>query len=338
MWPQKLVFATVLSLGAVAIGFAAGEVMTRLSGIEPMAAARSSPHRWATHDAVLGWVNKPGVFRGVVGTAPMTFWEGGRRATRPDASDGGAGRKQVVLVGGSWTQGFEVDDHRTFAWLLDSAFPRISIANHGTAAYGTYQSLLMLERVFDESRVAPDLVVYGFGYFHAERNVLTYPWSKALNFTMRFAAPHALLDHDGLRRLPPQRLSVWSLERRSALVRGFHDGYLRWLLRDREAQAVPVTRRLLQSMHEFVERMGSRLLVVILGDEGQPRRYTDFMSRERIPFVNCTYPEVITPALRVEGVGHPNHVVHAYWAQCIEKWIDADPWLTRELSPVSSGS
>ena len=102
-------------------------------------------------DEVLGWRNKAGSVvwpgRGEDGGKDirMTFWADGLRATAPAPE---LDRPHVVVIGCSYTQGWAVTDEETYPWRLQAEFPSHAFLNYGTAGYGTYQSLLALERYF----------------------------------------------------------------------------------------------------------------------------------------------------------------------------------------------
>ena len=320
-----------------------GEIVARVSGARPHEAV-PNPHPWAEKHPVLGWVNRAGrVPSHEAGHAPMTFWAGGRRASRPDPAVGDAATR-VWLVGGSFTQGYGVPDDQTFAWLLDAGLPELAVENYGTGGYGTYQSLLLLEQLFATQAVAPDLVIYGFVSFHAARNVQTYQWLEALrdNAGRRFASPYVALRDGVLYRQPSASIQNWPLEQRSALVHALHAGWYRWALRDRDAQSLPATLALLGEMDALVRRSGARLLVAALFDGGEPPIFEGTALAALAggeSSVNCTHPKGLyrSPELRVGGTGHPNHRVHAYWADCIGSWLDAHlPGLApRESAPRS---
>jgi hypothetical protein len=302
-----------------------GEIIARVSGARPQEAV-PSPHPFAEEHSVLGWVNRPGsVPSREPGHALMTFWADGRRASRLDPTANG--RVQVVLVGGSFTQGYGVRDEQTFAWQLDEAFPDLAIENYGTGGYGTYQSLLRLEQLFATQAAAPGLVIYGFVSHHAHRNVQTSAWLEALRRSVsgwRIVPPHVVVRDGALHRQPSALVRDWPLEQKSAQVHAWHVGWDRWALRDREAQSVPATIALLLEMNELVRRSGSRLLVAILHGGRSRRIFESTSLAGRVTSVNCNHSKgAFQPENRVGGVGHPNHTVHAYWAGCIERWLDA---------------
>jgi hypothetical protein len=312
--------------GVLLIG--GGEIVARVSSVGPREAV-PNPNPWAQEHPVLGWANRVGSIPSrEKGHALMTFWADGRRASRPDpgiAED----QLKVVLVGGSFTQGYGVRDEQTFAWMLDEAFPDLALENYGSGGYGTYQSLLVLEQLLPTQAIPPGLVIYGFMSHHADRNVQTHAWLEALQDIagQRFASPYVELRDGILDRHPPASIRNWPLERNSALVHAWHAGWHRWALQDRDAQRVPATIALLLEMNELVRRSGSRLLVAILHEVRHPRIFESRSLARRVDIVNCSHPKGLfrSPELRVGGTGHPNEKLHAHWAGCIGVWLEAHP-------------
>ena len=314
----------VLVLIAVGANLAVGEATARLVGIRPITPPLE-PVRVADEDSLLGWVNRPGVYSSWdTGYVPMTFWPEGRRATRSSPEEPGPANARVALVGGSFTQGFGVADERTFGWLLDTRFAGLAVDNYGTGGYGTYQSLLLLERLFQSAGFRPGLVVYGFAAFHGERNVGAYRHVVTLRTQVgrRFSPPHVLSEQGAVVHKEPFYVEPWPLEDTSALISLIHLGQLSWTLRGREQQIELVTRHLLARMDQLARDNESRLLVAILDDQPRPEPYTPFLQDQGIAFVNCTHPGYQDePRLRLGRTRHPSHVLHAEWADCIAAWI-----------------
>ena len=126
------------------------EVVLRLNGFKPWVYAGSSdePVMYG-RDSVLGWRNRPGdyvmpPFAPGGSSIDVTYLADGRRATGPD--DGRSGDDgDLIIVGGSYTQGWAISDRETYAWKLQLRYPKLRVRNHGTGGFGTYQSLLVLE-------------------------------------------------------------------------------------------------------------------------------------------------------------------------------------------------
>ena len=211
------------SLGLVLlICFAATEIILRIAGYRTWKslADNTCPIVFEP-DPVLGWRNKPGSYRiprhvptGV--ETSFTIRPGGWRATSQTETHR---RNVMAVVGCSFTQGSAVADQDTFAWKLQESFPEWEVRNYGTGAYGTYQCLLILERLF-KAGDRPGLVVYGFYEDHENRNVAEPMWLRGL---MQYShqgfagVPYCTLDGDGhlerhapgvVRSIPAARISV----------------------------------------------------------------------------------------------------------------------------------
>ncbi len=300
------------------------ETLLRVTGHEPY---RTIYHErpWSERHPIMGWVNKPGIYNSnQPGNAPMTFLKGGRRATRPAKGRDGKYPKKVFLVGGSYAQGYGMKDEESLGWLLNKRLPHVDLQNYGTGGYSTYQSILQAQYRLVLQENPPDVVIYGFAYFHHERNVLTFGWMQSLrsNHGERFAAPHVVVEDGKLAERGPFSVRNWPLEGMSAFVRFIHDKYLQFLFYGREKQMVPVTRELLKAMNDFASSRGIKFLVAILEDLGMEELFTDFMDKKGIGYVNCTFPDSWNPRNRLGGTGHPKPEVHAFWAKCIGDSIE----------------
>ena len=274
-------------------------------------------------DAVLGWRNKAGSVvwpgQGEEGGKDirMTFWADGLRATAaaPDLD-----RPHVVMIGCSYTQGWAVTDHETYPWQLQAEFPSHAFLNYGTAGYGTYQSLLALERYFASGHDSPAVVIYGFIDYHEERNVAPAGWLKALATASRagtLSIPFVSLGAEGtLERHRLDRAHSWPLRSHLASVAVVEDHVLELRTRGRFEQRRAVTDRLILELQRLTRDHGSRLLVPILESRDEPKAHVKaFTSREGIESVDCTVPN--QAQLQVPGYSHPDRRINAHWARCI---------------------
>jgi hypothetical protein len=278
-------------------------------------------------DEVLGWRNRAGEFvwpEGAPGTGPIrtTFWEGGLRAT---ATERASRDRRALVLGCSFTQGWAVSDEETYAWRLQSTLPWIEVLNYGTAAYGTYQSLLALERYLASGEAPPEIVIYGFVPFHAERNVAAPVWVRGLTQVGESAilrVPYVTLD----RRLRAERHAPTSYPRSvvvewsAAAALAFDAGY-ELSSGDRADQARPVTRALLREMRRLTDRHGVALLAVLLAraTPGEAKAWASVLSQDGIAMVDCSHPDQGTLDMQVPGYGHPNAEMNRHWAACLRR-------------------
>jgi hypothetical protein len=312
---------------ALALAVAAAEVVARLrpppAEMEPLDRNVPTLHE---PDAELGWRNKAGRFvwpgrnRDAGRDIVMTFWPDGLRATGPTQR---RGRPQLVVVGCSFTQGWALTDEDTYPWRLQTAFPDLEVLNYGTAGYGTYQSLLALERHLARSTTPPAMVVYGLIEFHEERNVLPADWLHALRRATVAGpqrAPFVSLAPDGnLVRHPPEGWPEWPLDGVLASVRLLEDRWVEYRTRGRAAQEPAALEALVAEMARDTTAAGTRFLVAILDtmSNATRERYDGFLDARGIARVDCLFPNRHDIRFKVPGYGHPNGIVDAFWSDCI---------------------
>jgi len=326
---RRIVPTLLLVVGGAAFAVMLVEAYLRISGSAPAldpppAVVLSGLH---VPDAVLGWRNRPGehVMRrpwGQPGTLRVTFLPDGSRTTGPAPARVVA---EIVVIGCSFTQGWGLDDAETFPWLLQQRLPDTRVRNFGTGAYGTYQSLLRLERVLESPSPVPRLVVYGFADFHEQRNVAAQAWVRTLAAGSGGTArvPYCLLDRDGgVRRMAPLGRGTWPFYRALAAVRLFEDRVEAWDAPLRERQGRPVTQALLAEMERVARGAQARLVVVELAVRSTATKgsYAVYAREQGIDLVDCTSAAFnrMDPRLRLPDM-HPNATMNRDWAECIER-------------------
>lgn len=323
MRPYSL--AALTAAVALLLALGAAEILVRATGHGPARAVPPPPNEPIVHvpDPELGWRSAPGRF--VLGPwaeggepAHMTFQEDGSRVTGPP---GPSGRPVLALLGDSFTQGWAISDEETFAWKLQLRLPALEIANYGTAGYSTYQSLLVLERLFARPR-PPAFVLYGYLQAHPQRNVGDPAWATALAdasrhgpVTLPFCSPGS----DGrLVRHPPVQAAAWPLRDRLAAVAYLEQLTGRLAARKRLARRIEVTEQLLLEMAALARRHGARFAV--LGLWAAPTAHAaGFAHGGSFDWIDCSV--AITPELQVPGEGHPNGILHSRWAACVAQGI-----------------
>ncbi len=317
------------ALIGLSIAFAAAEIVARIAGYRPVPEIAGTGDRALVEtDLALGWRNKSGPYvwskRSPDAPIHMTFWPGGLRATAPQRRPHA---RRVLLIGGSYTQGWAVSDSETFGWRLQSEFPDREFVNLGTAGYGTYQSLLQLERYLAHSDVMPETVIYGFIDIHAERNVADPAWLRAAPVNM----PHIYLDAEGYAERTRSKNPGWPLRHYSAAVSLVEDRYSDFRMGWRAEQADEATRVLIQGLDWTSRAHGAELLVVMLEEfrSGARDEYLRFFSEEGIATVDCTQPEEEAKWLKVKGYGHPNAEMNRRWADCIAARLSSMNGATR---------
>ena len=325
---KQLLFSAIIAGLAIGLIWVGAEVLLRASGRGPWHPIFLDPAQPVIYrpDAALGWRHKEGEYRfpafSPLGRGVrMRFEPDGSRSTGARA---GAGGGTIAIVGGSFTEGFAIADHETFAWKLQERFPSMRVRNYGHGGYGTYQSLLLLEQVLSQ-RPAPVMALYGFFEGHEIRNVATANWLEMLSMMARrhstISVPYATLRDDGvIVRHPPEPYPLWPLRERSAAIAFLQHGYARLAAQHRTSQRAAVTEQLLLEMRSASEASGTDFVVVFLFMNAQNKaRYSELLRNHGVAFADCARP--LLPVFQVPADGHPNEKLNAVWAHCIAEAI-----------------
>lgn len=139
-------------------------------------------------DPVLGWVSRPHY----KSPAHNTLEHGIRR----NFAETGIRTGQILAVGDSFTEGWEVDDDETWPAYLEKATGK-AVVNAGVGGYGTDQIVLRAEKMLDI--VKPKVLVVGFLEFDVLRTNHTHFGSPKPYFT---------IENGALRYHPPALVTV----------------------------------------------------------------------------------------------------------------------------------
>jgi hypothetical protein len=321
----RAALAAATALLSLALVLVLGEALLRAAGRGPWRRAVLPGAEPVMHepDTGLGWHNRPGAYV-YPGYSPgardvrVTYLADGSRDT---GFRGDPAAPEVWLAGDSFMQGWGLSDEETLAWRLQARHPELRFVNLGTGGYGTWQTLLRLERTLAE-RPPPRLVVYGFIPAHERRNVASVEWLRDQARAARggmLAVPYATLAGDGsLVRHPPLAYPRWAGDERSALVAFAQDLFARAGALGRTADPRGTTRAMLREMQALCAAHGTRLAVLFFWIDREGRDdYAPFLRANGVEVVNCARP--VTPDLVIPGEGHPNAKLNALWADCMSR-------------------
>lgn len=317
-WRVPTVFVSII------IGLILSECLLRIFGCPPWRYKSKDANEPTTHapDLVLGWQNKEGNY--VVPpwhpsgkSIHMCFQENGQRRTGVASTNTG---DEIVIVGGSYTQGWGVSDNETYSWKLQQEYPCFKIVNYGTGGYGSYQSLLVLEKELPHM-ASPKFVLYGFIDHHEVRNVAHHAWLSVLSALSRRGhvnVPFATLNANSrLVRHPPEAYISLPYRESLSLIHTIEQAYMKIKTWRRFRQRRKVTEEILIQMNKVSKEYGASFIVVLLSTRDHVKNsYMDFFEQVNIQFIDSSiYP--ITKEMRVPGEGHPNGTLHALWVRQI---------------------
>lgn len=319
MTKNKFLFI-ILFIAGIIVFFLAAELILRSKGYRLKLVDTSRESIVYDFDPVLGWKNKPGVYtKWRVDNVKVTIFPDASRATQIPQQEK---TRKIITVGCSYTLGWAVSDNETFAWRLQENFPSLQVLNYGTGAYGTYQPLLFLEKIFSNGQPS-SIVLYGFCDFHEIRNVATSNWLRDLwqsSRRGRVAVPYCSIDENSdLIRHAPRPYPKWPFVESSALLDYLQVKYL--MITDKLTK-LPlkelVTRKILSEMNNLCRRKNSRFIVVLLQCEKERKdRYLDFFKNEGIEYIDCSDINIT----KLKGDWHPDAATNSHWANCISEYL-----------------
>jgi hypothetical protein len=171
----RWLFRVLAVIVSSTIALAAAELAARARGHRPrLPATRGLEPPSHVADPTLGWRPAPGRYQFgpyAPGAAPVTVTIRADGA-RETGIAGAEGRPELLLIGCSFTMGWAVSDNETFAARVQSQRPDLEVVNHGVGAYGTLQSLMVLEKLLLEEGRRPAWVLYGYFTHHDVRYLL----------------------------------------------------------------------------------------------------------------------------------------------------------------------
>ena len=321
----------LLLIVSVVISLAVAEGAARLRGFEPWTYLPTDQHEPTIfeYDPVLGWKAVTGdyidpPYDPTASATHISIIRGSGRRTSEGQSDVHTSRPKMFFVGCSFTMGWAINDEDTFPWKLQAQFPSYEVLNYGVAGYGTYQSLLVLERELPQLRDVK-VVVYGFIDNHEDRNVATANWMEWLSsYSHRHQLdfPFVTVDRDGkLRRHRPVSYPRLPFRENLAIVALMEKALGKFEARGRDTQGRAATQQLILEMKKVSERNGAEFVLTLLDDSKEAEAsYKEFARKSNVRVADCDIPEDIGD-LAVPGEGHPNGKANTLWAQCIADYL-----------------
>ena len=300
------------------------EVALRFLGFEPWTYYKHDLNEPITNQyhSKIGWESKEGIyifppFSENGKYTKFTILKDGSRFSGKMSNDS---EGDVVFIGGSFTQGWAVDDQETFSWFLQKKLTNLKVKNYGVGGYGTYQSFLLLEDIL-KNKNNIKIIIYSYIGAHPARNIGDASWLSNLSkFSRREypSLPYAELDKNGnLIKHKPVKYLKLPFREYSALVTRLEKKIMRIRFYSKYKDKTKITQKIILEMKKLSEKNGSKFIFVNLDpnkDDLIP--YIKFSKKNKITFVDCGYAAV-TDDYRVENDGHPNHKLHKIYSDCI---------------------
>jgi hypothetical protein len=300
------------------------ELAMRFLGYSPWSFIPSNNPSVYKFDEKLGWKSKKGFYEIVASEkykvkSQMNILDEGNRVVASSNKN----KEKIIIIGGSFTQGWGVNDEDTFSFRIQKKFNNYKVKNFGQGGFGSVQSYLLLEDVLKKNKNVK-LIVYGFIDHHEYRNVARGEW---LGLLLRYSnigysstpkVPYALIDkNDKIIFHKPTGYLRLPFRENSSLITLIEKSYMRVITKSRKKQQKKVLRKLVFKMNEISKQSNSEFLFVNL--KSNIEEHKKFLLKNNIDFVDCNLS--LTEEFLVKGNYHPNAKAHSFYGKCINNEI-----------------
>lgn len=281
------------------------------------------------YEKKLGWISKQGSY-------VMTFDEnknpnsfitiekkGNRFIKNSEKNEG-----NIIFIGGSFTQGWGINDDQTFSSLIKKNFKDYNVYNFGQSGYGGVQSLLLLENIIKKIE-KPKLIIYGFIEHHEQRNVARSTWLETL---LRYSKrghdhkpkiPYATINKDNqlIIHEPKGYIEFW-LREKSSLILILEKFTNKQINRQRKKYQDLVTKQIFIEMKKIADENNSNFLIVNLyfSNKDNEKNYEVFINEKNLNYTNCNLN--LDKSLLILNDFHPNHKANELYRKCIKDYIE----------------
>jgi hypothetical protein len=313
-----ILFSIILSLLII-------ELLLRIIGFKPWNYEKTETKNQVIFkfDPNIGWVSKKGIYELTINDKKKTkiklkIQENGNRHIGNEDLQ----KNKIIFIGGSFTQGWGVNDNETFSYSIQKKFPDFSIYNFGQSGYGGLQSLMLLKKEIKNLK-SSKLIIYGFINHHEQRNVARSRWLEILlKYSKRGykeipKIPYATLNKkDELIYHKPVSYIRLPLRDKLAFITLLEKFYMKQTTKYRKNIQKNVTKKIFIEMNKISKKNQSNFLVVNLNSSND---YEKILIDNNIKFVDCGLE--LTADLSVPNDFHPNVKAHSLYGACISEYI-----------------
>ena len=292
----------------------------------------SPPNAFAGNDS-LGIQLEEGTFSIVLNRKvefTTTHTSEGQRLV-PD-NDSISDRPEVAILGCSFTYGYGVSDHETFAAILQQNHPNLDFNNHAVIGYGSLQSYFQLESLIKKG-TKPEAVILNFASDHFERNGLSRKFRRAMKigFDRSLETAHEMMrsskfpyleEPDGTIAYEPwdALYSDWKWRDKLASVN--------WIqtqsdnLSDRSRDLVGISATIIERINKLCLENNISFMVVLLDEDDRIRKLESRLMNRDIQTLKVGFDFDSPEYTNVPFDIHPNQNGHRLIASKIEEGIN----------------
>jgi hypothetical protein len=235
------------------------------------------------YDSILGWFPRENSKKSYTGSRPIDIAHNSR-GFRDDEHIIGT-KPRMIFLGDSFVWGYDVNKSERFTEKLRLVLPDWSIYNLGVSGYGTDQEYLLLQQHYDF--YMPNIV---FLLFCTSNDEIDNSYNRRYR---GYYKPYFVMNgiHLELRGTPVPKSENYFFVDHSILAQSY---LVRLLVKSSFKFTNPLylkldnpTQKLLEHLHEFVEKRGAQLIV---GLQEHSPELEIFLTDSKIPYVNLSNP------------------------------------------------
>lgn len=236
---------------------------------------------------------------------------------------------ELLFIGGSFTFGWGVNDHESYPWRVQEQLTNYKVKNRAVGGYGTYQSLMTLERYLAQG-TKPTHVIYGLIDHHKYRDVATSDWlltQHLANTKTPPKVPYLTLNKSG-RLIRNNPIGLVPTPFSTKLVSSFmlQKTLTKISSIKREKQAQRVSHLTIKEMAKLCKANKIDFYVAILYHQANDGliQLKYFLEENDINYIDCNIP--LSEENTIPGDGHPYQTVHQEWSELIvRKFLGYNP-------------
>ena len=242
----------------------------------------------------------------------------------------------LILSGCSFTYGMGVSDSLTYPYLLQSALKNHKVINAGVPAYGSLQTLLLLQKLL-ENDIRPKTLIYHYLDFHPERNVLSRSFKQLLleesrlgkgakdKLRRRARFPYGESSKDSLRLIVryaelDNKNRFYFLRSWSALINQLEYVYTQFYKEEKNAQKITEL-ALLEIQKHCQQNKIDFIIAIMKEDNPSVPSIQPFCQQHQITTVDLRLDYTDTQLLNAPYDGHPNAKAHQLFADKMVQFL-----------------
>ena len=322
---KKNILNTLILLTSIIISLVLVEIFLRIFGYTTFKYSTKPNNEPVTnvYNKDLGWRPKIGIFQ-------FEPWSNdGKLTTLTSSKNGRVDQidnpklQRILFLGGSFTQGFAVNDNETFVFNLQEKFKNFNLENYGVGGYGTYQNLILLRKLISKNKDIK-MVIYGYVEHHDVRNIAQDSWLKMLfEYSKRGAVelPYVSLNQDQLEEHKSVKYQKLLLSESSALIHFIEKKLMYFFSYKRYKNRYVIRNKVIEEMNNITSKNNINFINLFLHtSDSNKRKMINYFNQEGIQYADCNIKKIKSDMV-VKGEGHPNSKTHFNWSQCLESFL-----------------